>query len=84
MDLSTKEVLTFKEACFYTGIKESYMYKLTSSGKIPHSKPQGGKLYFKRTDLESWLLQNPAKTTDQIKMEAANRVAFGKEKGGVL
>jgi excisionase family DNA binding protein len=84
MDLSTKEVLTFKEACIYTGMKESYMYKLTSSGKIPHSKPQGGKIYLKRTSLENWLLQNPVKTADQIKMEAANRVAFGKEKGAII
>lgn len=59
MDLGTKEVLTFKEACIYTGMKKSYMYKLTSSGKIPHSKPQGGKLYFSRSELEKWLLQNP-------------------------
>jgi len=84
MDLTTKEVLTFKEACFYTGMKESYMYKLTSSGKIKHSKPQGGKIYFSRVELEKWLLQNPVKTTDQTKMEAANRVAFGKKKGAQL
>ena len=34
-----KEVLTFDEACDYTGISRSYLYKLTASGKIPHSKP---------------------------------------------
>jgi excisionase family DNA binding protein len=76
MDLTSKEVLTFKEACLYAGMKESYMYKLTSTGRIPHSKPQGGKLFFKRSDLEIWLLQNPARTADQIEMAAANHVTF--------
>ncbi|MBZ4675824.1 MAG: DNA-binding protein [Anaerophaga sp.] len=82
MDLR-KEVLTVDEVSAYSGMKKSYIYKLTSSGKIPHHKPLGGKIYFSRKELENWLLQNPVKTTEQIQMEAANRVAFGKEKGGV-
>ncbi len=56
---ANKEVLTLKEACDYTGIAQSYMYKLTSAGKIPHSKPLGKKVYFERKKLNSWLLKNP-------------------------
>ncbi len=37
--IGNKEVLTFDEASDYTGISRSYLYKLTASGKIPHSKP---------------------------------------------
>ena len=41
LQLGHKEVLTFDEACDYTGISRSYLYKLTASGRIPHSKPTG-------------------------------------------
>ncbi|EPR74126.1 putative excisionase [Winogradskyella psychrotolerans RS-3] len=66
-----KEVLTFNEACDYTGISRSYLYKLTSSGKIPHSKPNGKMLFFEKRKLVEWLLQNKHKSQDEIEMEAA-------------
>lgn len=56
---ANKEVLTLDEACLYTGISRSYMYKLTSAEKIPHSKPSGKMIYFDRKKLDSWLLRNP-------------------------
>ena len=56
---ATKEVLTLEEACLYTGISRSYMYKLTCFEKIPHSKPSGKMIYFERKKLNSWLLRNP-------------------------
>lgn len=36
-----KNVLTFDEACTYTGISRTYMYKLTCGSRIPHYKPNG-------------------------------------------
>jgi len=56
--ISTKEVLTMEEACQYTGISRGYMYKLTSAEKIPHFKPRGKLIYFDRSKLNAWLLQN--------------------------
>ena len=55
---ANKEVLTLEEACDYTGISQSYMYKLTSAGKIPYSKPLGKLIYFEKKQLNSWLLSN--------------------------
>jgi excisionase family DNA binding protein len=55
---TTKEVLTFDEACLYSGISRSYMYKLTSKELIPHSKPRGKFIYFERSKLNAWLLGN--------------------------
>ncbi|CAM4279604.1 helix-turn-helix domain-containing protein [Gillisia limnaea] len=55
--LANKEVLTLEEACLYTGISRSYMYKLTSTEKIPHFKPRGKFIYFEREKLNSWLLK---------------------------
>ncbi|GAA3560405.1 helix-turn-helix domain-containing protein [Snuella lapsa] len=56
--IGQKEVLTFDEASDYTGISRSYLYKLTASGKIPHSKPNGKMLFFEKKKLVDWLLQN--------------------------
>ncbi len=68
--IGSKEVLTFDETCDYTGISRSYLYKLTSSGRIPHSKPNGKMLFFEKTKLVDWLLQNKRKSKQEIEAEA--------------
>tara|TARA_R110000822_G_C14944437_1_gene454120 strand:+ start:195 stop:482 length:288 start_codon:yes stop_codon:yes gene_type:complete len=65
-----KEVLTFEEACDYTGISRSYLYKLTSSGNIPHSKPNGKMIFFEKKKLNDWLLQNSRKSKTDLENEA--------------
>ena len=65
-----KEVLTFDEASDYTGISRSYLYKLTASGRIPHSKPNGKMLFFEKSKLVEWLLQNRRKSKNEIEAEA--------------
>jgi excisionase family DNA binding protein len=61
MDLTTKKVLNFEEACEYTAFRASYLYKLTSSGRIPHYKPYGKMIFFNREELESFLIQQSQK-----------------------
>ena len=63
---TTKNVLTFMEACVYLGISESLLYKLTSSKEIPHYKPRGKMLYFDKTELDAWLKQNNVPTLGNI------------------
>ncbi|MAZ27121.1 MAG: transcriptional regulator [Cytophagaceae bacterium] len=70
--LGQKKVLTLDEACDYTGISRSYLYKLTSTGNIPHSKPGGKLIYFDIDLLNKWLLKNQRKSPSQIKQEALN------------
>ncbi len=67
---SKKEVLTLEEACVYTGLSKSKMYKHTHQREIPHYKPQGKKIYFKREELISWLLSNKVKTMQEIEDDA--------------
>ena len=66
----SKEVLTFEETCDYTGISRSYLYKLTASGNIPHSKPNGKMIFFEKKKLNEWLLQNMRKSNSEIEAEA--------------
>ena len=69
-----KTVLNFVEACEFTGLSKTYMYKLTHQGRIPHFKPHGKNIYFNREELERWLLQNPVKTAEQKEREAVDYV----------
>ena len=47
-----KNVLTFDEACTYTGISRTYMYRLPCGRRIPLYKPNGKNIYFARAELE--------------------------------
>ncbi len=70
--INTKEVLNFQEACQFLELSQSHMYKLTSAGSIPHYKPNGKKLYFKRSELENWLLRNRSLAQDELDQKAAD------------
>lgn len=67
-----KEALSFNEACEYLEISHSHLYKLTSTDTIPHYKPNGKKIYFKRTEIDNWLLSNRSASTSEIEQQAAN------------
>ena len=71
-DNLNKEIYNFNEACAFLDYSKSYLYKLTYSRQIEHYKPNGKKLYFKRSDLEAWLLRNRVKTADEIAQDAIN------------
>ena len=67
-----KQVLNFNDTCIYLELSQSHLYKLTSTGSIPHYKPNGKKLYFKREELDTWLLRNRNNSIAEIEQEAAN------------
>jgi len=74
----TKNVLTFDEAVEYSGYSRSYLYKLTSAKKIPFYKPQGKLVFFLRSELESWLLQNRSKPECEIEQDAIAYMSAGR------
>jgi len=71
-DIFQKPVLTMNEAEIYTGLKKSYLYKLTSTNEIPHYKPRGKKIYFKREELIAWCLSNKVISANEEKTEVTN------------
>ena len=75
-----KAVLNLNEAAKYLDISESHLYKLTSTRQIPHFCPQGKKLYFKREELDQWLLRNRQTASDEIDRMAADYVIRNKRK----
>jgi len=76
--IANKEVLTFEETCDYTGISRSYLYKLTASGNIPHSKPNGKMIFFEKRKLNNWLLKNSRKSHAEITGKALEHVLKNK------
>ncbi len=74
----TKDVLNFSEFLTYTGLSTSYAYKLTSTGIIKHSRPAGKLIFFKKADIDEFLLSNPIKTASEIETEAINYITINK------
>ena len=72
--LTQKTVLKLDEVILLTGLSKSYLYKLTSTGGIPCYKPQGKYIFFKKTEVENWLLQNRKSTTIEIDEMANNHI----------
>ena len=69
-----KHILTFEEGCDYLGYKKSYVYKLTSAKIIPHSKPNGKKIFFDKAKLEEWMLSNPSTSFSDKKIMASTYI----------
>ncbi|MCK4676772.1 MAG: helix-turn-helix domain-containing protein [Bacteroidales bacterium] len=76
---SQKTILTFKEAAAYLGLSKSYLYKLTSAERISHYKPQGKLIYFKKNELDNWLLRNRNVTKKEIEKMALSFVTLNKK-----
>lgn len=77
--INTKPILTFDETCLYMGMSKSALYKVTSSKEIPFSKPNGKMIYFKRTDVDRWLLSNMSITATELTDKV---MAYTQKKGG--
>ncbi|EGN55607.1 hypothetical protein PRBRB14_00350 [Hallella multisaccharivorax DSM 17128] len=77
--INTKPILTFDEACLYMGMSKSALYKVTSNKEIPFSKPNGKMIYFKRADVDRWLLSNMSATATEL---ADKAMAYIQKKGG--
>jgi excisionase family DNA binding protein len=72
--LLKKDVLNFNETADYLDISHSHLYKLTSTGSVPHYKPNGKRVYFKRAELDQWLLSNRQDSSGEIEQQAADYI----------
>lgn len=79
-NLVRKDVLNFNETCDYLELSHSHLYKLTSSGAIPHYKPNGKKIYFKRSELDEWVLRNRTATAAEIESQVFENMLKSRRK----
>ena len=71
MNFLNHKVLTFEQGCQYLGYAKSYVYKLTSAGILPYSKPNGKSIFFDREKLEAWMLSNACSSRAEKQVQAA-------------
>ena len=62
---SSNELLSIDEACKHLKLAKPTLYGFTSKNEIPHIK-RGKKLYFRRSELETWLNEGKRKSNKQI------------------
>lgn len=67
---STKEIFNVDDLINYTGFTRSHIYKLVHKNVIPYSKPNGKFLFFLKSEIDEWLLQNKSQSVSQIEQQA--------------
>lgn len=72
--IASKEILSFQEAVVYLNVSKSFLYKMTSTRSISFTKPNNGKLYFKKSDLNQWMLSNEYKSKSAIEQEISTKI----------
>jgi excisionase family DNA binding protein len=71
---TSKQIFTVEDVVNYTGFSKSYVYKLVHNNILPYSKPNNRTLFFVKTEIDEWMLQNKSKSISQIEQEAHNYV----------
>ena len=75
-----KEALTLDECSAYTGYSKGHLYRLTSRRAIPFYKPLGGTIFFRKSEIDEWMLQNRQMTQAEINSKAATYCSTRKYK----
>jgi excisionase family DNA binding protein len=68
--LGATDVLNVDDLCLLLGTTRKNVYRMTSEKQIPFYKPLRGKIYFKREEIEAWLLRNRSASIDEIESKA--------------
>ncbi len=69
MKENDEEILSLNEAAEFLKLSKSFMYKMTSQKLIVHFIPGGKRIYFKKSDLENWLLKNRIPPTSELETD---------------
>ncbi|MEZ5031621.1 MAG: helix-turn-helix domain-containing protein [Saprospiraceae bacterium] len=76
--IQAKELLTIEEASIFLNLAKPTIYSLTSRRELPFFKT-GKKLYFKRSELLSWIEKGKQKTIEEtVDNLRLNRKRIGK------
>lgn len=71
IEKQAREILRVDDVAELIGSNRNGIYKLVFNRRIPHYKPTGGRLYFKRSEIEAWLLSNRVAPMDELEQQAA-------------
>ncbi len=69
--IAAKTMLNIKEASLILGLSEQSIRNKARAHEIACYKPNHNALYFKKSELEEWMMQNRSKSMAEIESEAA-------------
>lgn len=72
-----KEYFTAKEASEFLGVALQTVYHYTHEKRIPHYKPLGRKVYFLKSDLESFIQQSRISSMQELDAKAEAHLLKG-------
>lgn len=75
--IGSKAVLNTSEAALLLNVSESRIRHMTCKKEIPHYK-QGGRTYFKKSEIEEWQLGLRVPTDKEIKRKAVTYAVINK------
>lgn len=64
-----KEFLDISEASEYLNLSTSTLYKMTSGKELPYYVPGGKKIYFRRTELDTWIENGKIQPSGELLLE---------------
>lgn len=69
--IAAKSMLNIKEAAFILGMSVEGVRMNVRNHVLPCYKPNINRIYFKKSELEDWMMQNRSKSMAEIESEAA-------------
>lgn len=69
--LGAKDVFNMDDLVAYTGFSKGYLYRLVCEGAIPYYKGGGKMNFFKRDEINAWLLRNRTSSQSEVAAAAA-------------
>ena len=77
MDFEIEKPFTVKQAADFLGLKASYLYRLIADNKISYYKPNGGRVYFKKSDLEHFIFRGKVSAGYELQDRAISILTGG-------
>ncbi len=71
-NIHNKEFLSLEETSDYLQLSSSCLYKMTSKQEIPFYRPGGKKIYFRRIELDNWVLKSRVSSINDIELKVDN------------
>jgi excisionase family DNA binding protein len=68
--------MTIDKVAEFTGFSVAYLYELVRGKRIPHYKPLGGRIIFKKSEVEDFLYRNRIAADYEVS-EQANAILNG-------
>lgn len=79
--IGVKSVLDVKEVAIYIRRSESRVRALVNNCEIPHYTKPGGRITFRKSEIDDWLLGKRVPTKDELQSQAATHCALNKSRG---